>query len=427
MKCRHCRAPLGLTMLDLGHAPPSNAFLGEEQLRGPETWYPLRVLVCEVCWLAQTQDTGVDATLFGDDYVYFSAYSTSWLAHARAYVQAMTTRFALGPGSMVVEVAANDGYLLQYVQEAGIPCYGVEPTAGTAAVARGRGLEIVPEFFGTALAGRLHAQGRVADLMVANNVLAHVPDINDFVAGFTRLLKPQGVVSFEFPHLLRMVQECQFDTAYHEHYSYLSLTTVVRILAAHGLIVFDVQQWPTHGGSLRVFAQRADTGAHARQAAVAALLDHEFQCGVKSAAFYRQFQSETERIKHELLAWLLRCQREQVSVAAYGAAAKGNTLLNFAGVRPDLLPYVVDRNPAKQGKFLPGSRIAVLGEQQLRERRPQRVLILPWNLQDEIMRQLDYIAQWGGQFVSAVPRLQVIAAGGDPSAPNRSEGERCGC
>ena len=415
MNCRHCGATLSLTMLDLGHAPPSNAFLDAERLRGPETWYPLQVLVCEVCWLAQTLDTGVDASLFGDDYVYFSAYSSSWLAHAQAYVRAMASRFALGPHSMVVEVAANDGYLLQYVQQAAIPCYGVEPTAGTAAVAHGRGLEIVPEFFGTALAGRLHAQGRAADLMVANNVLAHVPDINDFVAGFTHLLKPQGVVTFEFPHLLRMVQECQFDTAYHEHYSYLSLTTVAHILAAHGLAVFDVEQWPTHGGSLRVFAQRADTGVHAAQAAVAALLDHEVRCGVCTAGFYRQFQRETERIKFELLTWLLDCRRAQISVAAYGAAAKGNTLLNFAGVRPDLLPYVVDRNPAKQGKFLPGSRIQVLGEQELRARKPQRVLILPWNLQDEIMRQLDYIGQWGGQFVSAVPRLRVITAGGDRS------------
>ncbi len=420
MNCRHCGAALNLTMLDLGHAPPSNAFLNEGQLRGPEIWYPLRVLVCEVCWLAQTQNTGVDAALFGNDYVYFSAYSSSWLAHAQAYVQSMTARFALGRDSMVVEVAANDGYLLQYVQQAGIPCYGIEPTAGTAAVARGRGLEIIPEFFGTALADRLQTQGRGANLMVANNVLAHVPDINDFVAGFSRLLKPQGVVTFEFPHLLRMVQECQFDTAYHEHYSYLSLTTVSRILSVHGLVVFDVQQWPTHGGSLRVFAQRVDTGAHATQSAVAALLDHEGQCGVRSAAFYRQFQRETERIKHELLTWLLRCQRERVSVAAYGAAAKGNTLLNFAGVRPDLLPYVVDRNPAKQGKFLPGSRIPVLGEQALRERKPQQVLILPWNLQDEIMLQLNYIRQWGGQFVSAVPQLRVITIGAD-----RSGGEQC--
>ncbi len=413
MNCRHCGADLNLAMLDLGHAPPSNAFLDDQQLRDPEVWYPLRVLVCQSCWLAQTLDHGAGDVLFGDDYVYFSAYSSSWLAHAKAYVQTMLTRFGLGPKSMIVEVAANDGYLLQYVQQAGIPCYGVEPTAGTAAAALGRGLEIVSEFFGVSLACQLQAQGRTADLMVANNVLAHVPDINDFVAGFTRLLKPAGVVTFEFPHLLRMVQGCQFDTAYHEHYSYLSLTAVLRILAAHGLDVFDVEQLSTHGGSLRVFAQRTDTGVQTSCPSVASMLAHEQDGGVTTAAFYREFQRQTVRIKHELLAWLLRCQREQISVAAYGAAAKGNTLLNFAGVRPDLLPYVVDRNPAKQGKYLPGSRIPVLDEQALRERRPQRVLILPWNLQGEVMRQLSYIAHWGGRFVIAVPQLTEFPAGTD--------------
>ncbi len=418
MKCRHCGAPLDLSMLDLGHAPPSNAFLDEQQLRGPETWYPLRVLVCQTCWLAQTQENGAGGSLFGDDYAYFSAYSSSWLVHAKAYVQVMIERFALGPSSMVVEVAANDGYLLQYVQQAGIACYGVEPTGGTAAAARARGLEIVQEFFGIRLAHELQTQGRAADLMVANNVLAHVPDINDFVSGFAVLLKPHGVVTFEFPHLLQMVQGCQFDTAYHEHYSYLSLTAVQRVLAAHGLSVFDVEQWPTHGGSLRVFAQRADTGDHVPRVAVAALEEHERVCGVTSVDFYRNFQDQAVRIKHAFLEWLLQCRRSQVSVAAYGAAAKGNTLLNFAGVRPDLLPYAVDRNPAKQGKYLPGSRIPVVDESVLRAQRPQRVLILPWNLQAEVTQQLSYIGQWGGQFVTVIPHLQVIPA------PNRSEALR---
>ncbi len=422
MKCRHCGAQLDLQMLDLGHAPPSNAFLDNGQLRAPETWYPLRVLVCEVCWLAQTQDHGAGNALFGDDYVYFSAYSSSWLAHAQDYVQAMVSRFGLGPASLVAEVAANDGYLLQYVQQAGVPCYGIEPTVGTAAVARNRGLEIVPEFFGARLAQQLLAQGRAADLVVANNVLAHVPDINDFVVGFTLLLKPHGVVTFEFPHLLQMVQGRQFDTAYHEHYSYLSLTAVRRILAAYGLMVFDVQEWPTHGGSLRVFAQRADTAVHIVGPAVAAMLGREAACGVTSADFYRQFQQQTVRIKHDLLAWLLQCRHEGLSVAAYGAAAKGNTLLNFAGVRPDLLPYVVDRNPAKRGKFLPGSRIPVVDEDMLRRQQPQRVLILPWNLCDEIMQQLAYIAQWGGRFVTAVPRLQVHAMAGAGTPYDATEG-----
>jgi SAM-dependent methyltransferase len=410
VNCRHCGAALHLQMLDLGHAPPSNAFLDADQLRGAETWYPLRILVCETCWLVQTQEHGAGDALFGDDYAYFSGFSSTWLAHAQTYVSAMVDRFVLGRDSLVVEVAANDGYLLQYVQQSGVPCYGVEPTAGTAAVARGKGLEVVQEFFGVALARKLRAQGRSADLMVANNVLAHVPDINDFVAGFAELLKPQGVATFEFPHVLRMVQECQFDTVYHEHYSYLSLTAVQRILATHGLRVFDVEQWPTHGGSLRVFAQRADAGQHALQATVATLLAREQQIGVCSAGFYLQFQRETERIKHALLTWLLECKRDRISVAAYGAAAKGNTLLNFAGVRADLLPYVVDRNPVKQGKFLPGSRIPVVDEQYLRSQKPQRVLILPWNLQDEIVQQLAYVGQWGGQFVCAVPQLRLLPA-----------------
>lgn len=370
----------------------------------PETWYPLRVLVCQACWLVQTQEHGAGDVLFGDDYAYFSGYSRSWLAHAQTYVRAMVDRFNLDPRSMVAEIGANDGYLLQFVRQADVPCYGVEPT-GTAAAARDKGLEIVQDFFGVALARRLRAQGRQADLLVANNVLAHVPDINDFVAGFAELLKPHGVATFEFPHLLQMVQGCQFDTAYHEHYYYLSLTAVQRILAANGLAVFDVQDLPTHGGSLRVFAQRIDTGVAVTGPAVAATLARERDAGMHGPAFYEGFQREAIRIKLELLAFLLDCRRRGVSVAAYGAAAKGNTLLNFAGVRPDLLPFVVDRNPAKQGRFLPGSRIPVCDESALAMHRPQRILILPWNIQAEVMAQLDQARQWGGRFAVAVPGL----------------------
>lgn len=409
MNCRHCGATLHLQMLDLGHAPPSNAFLDADQLGGPETWYPLRILVCQTCWLVQTQEHGAGDALFGDDYAYFSGYSSSWLAHAQAYVHAMVDRLGLGPQSMVVEIAANDGYLLQYVRQAGVPCYGVEPTAGTAAVARDKGLEIVQAFFGVALARQLRAQGRQADLMVANNVLAHVPDINDFVAGFAELLKPQGVATFEFPHLLQMVQGCQFDTAYHEHYYYLSLTAVDRIFAANGLAVFDVQSLPTHGGSLRVFAQRNDTGNAVRSPAVADALAHERDAGVLGPAFYEDFQQQAIRIKHGLLRYLLECRQQGVSVAAYGAAAKGNTLLNFAGVRPDLLPFVVDRNPAKQGQYLPGSRIPVVDESALAAQRPDRILILPWNIHAEVVAQLTYARQWGARFVTAVPHMEEIA------------------
>lgn len=413
MNCRHCGQPLHLPFLDLGSAPPSNAYLSEAALRAPEVWYPLRLLVCQHCWLVQTEDHAGREALFTEDYAYFSSYSSSWLAHAQAYVADMVARLGLHAGSCVAEVASNDGYLLQYVRQAGIPCYGIEPTASTAAAARGRGIEVVERFFGVALAGELAAAGRQADLIVANNVLAHVPDINDFVAGFAQLLKPQGVATFEFPHLLRMVQGCQFDTAYHEHYSYLSLTAVQRIFAANGLRVIDVQELPTHGGSLRVWAARADTPQHAQAtdagaARVAQLLALEEAQGMLDAGFYSDFQSQPLRIKRELLTFLLQCQAQGIRVAAYGAAAKGNTLLNFAGVRGDLVSYAVDKNPAKQGQYLPGSRIPIVGEEHLRAHRPDVVLLLPWNLRAELAEQLGYVRQWGGRLAVAVPRLEMF-------------------
>jgi SAM-dependent methyltransferase len=407
VKCRHCAAALSLPFLDLGSAPPSNAYLTPAGLNAPETWYPLRIMACTQCWLVQTEDHAGRDALFSDDYAYFSSFSSSWLAHAEHYVQRMVWKLELHAGSCVVEIAANDGYLLQYVQNAGIPCYGIEPTASTATAARAKDIDIVERFFGVALARELCAQGRQADLMIANNVLAHVPDINDFVAGFVELLQPAGVATFEFPHLLTMVQGCQFDTAYHEHYSYLSLTTVRRIFAANGLDVFDVESLTTHGGSLRVFAQRADTGSRSVGAAVADVLAREQAAGMEGVAFYQGFQSQSVRIKHELLSFLLQARQEGLTVAAYGAAAKGNTLLNFAGVRPDLLAYVVDKNPAKQGKFMPGSRIPIVDENHLVTGRPDRVLILPWNLRTEVVAQLDYIGGWGGRFVTAVPQLEV--------------------
>jgi hypothetical protein len=403
LKCRHCASELRLPFLDLGSAPPSNAYLTETGLRASEIWFPLRLLVCELCWLVQTEDHAGRETLFTDDYAYFSSFSTSWLAHAAQYVKAMVQRFGLNNESRVVEIAANDGYLLQYVQAAGIPCYGVEPTAGTAAAAKSKGLAIVEGFFDVKLADELARTGQQADLLVANNVLAHVPGINDFVAGFARLLKPQGVSTFEFPHLLRMVQKNQFDTAYHEHYSYLSLTVVEHIFALNGLSVFDVEELATHGGSLRIFAQRRDSGTHAVTRNVAQLLKTEADAGMATATFYSGFQTSAEKVKDDLLAFLIEAKHQGLKVAAYGAAAKGNTLLNFAGVRPDLLPYVVDRNPAKQGKFMPGSRIPIVDEAHLKVHQPDRILILPWNLRLEVMAQLAYVQQWGGQFVTAVP------------------------
>lgn len=408
MKCRHCEATLDLTFVDLGSAPPSNAYLTREDLAAPETWYPLRVLVCTSCWLVQTEDHAGREELFAHDYAYFSSTSAGWLAHSRAYVEEMVRRFDLGASSMVVEVAANDGYLLQYVKAAGIPCYGVEPTASTAAAARSKGIEIEESFFGVALAKRLAAAGRQADLTAANNVLAHVPDINDFVSGFAALLKPQGVATFEFPHLMKLVAENQFDTIYHEHYSYLSLSAVRRIFAANGLTIFDVEELPTHGGSLRVFAQRADTGLHASTRRVAELLAAEETAGVKSTAYYDGFQARAEKVKDDFTSFLIDAKRKGLKVGAYGAAAKGNTLMNFAGIRPDFIPYVVDRAASKQGKYMPGSRIPIVDEARLKADRPDIIVILPWNIREEVMAQLSYAREWGARFVTAVPELRMV-------------------
>ncbi|WP_439537465.1 methyltransferase domain-containing protein [Methyloversatilis sp.] len=407
MKCRHCGTELTLPLIDLGSAPPSNAYLTQAALSEPEKWYPLRVLVCDHCWLVQTEDYAHHGELFSDDYAYFSSFSSSWLAHARAYVSGMTERFGLGATSHVVEVASNDGYLLQYVRERGIPCLGIEPTASTAAAARGRGIEVIEQFFGVALADELAAAGRRADLMAANNVLAHVPDINDFVAGFARLLKDDGVATFEFPHLLNLVQLNQFDTIYHEHFSYLSLVAVARIFESNGLSVFDVEELPTHGGSLRVFAQRAQTGRRPVAPAVAGMLAREHAAGMTQPAFYSGFQHKAEKVKNDLVAFLIDARRDDRTVAAYGAAAKGNTLLNFAGVRGDLISYVVDRNPAKQDMFMPGSRIPIVDESRLQAEPPDYLVILPWNLRQEVFSQLQSLHAGGTRFVTAVPALEI--------------------
>lgn len=408
MKCRHCSAEVKLLMVDLGSAPPSNAYLTAQTLDAPEKWYPLRVLVCERCWLAQTKDFSHAYELFDSEYAYFSAFSDSWLFHSESYVAEMVARFHLTFESHVVEVAANDGYLLQYVKARDIPCMGIEPTTSTAAEARARGIPIVEDFFGMRLAKELVARGMQADLIAANNVLAHVPDINDFIRGFSILLKPHGVATFEFPHLLRLIEQKQFDTIYHEHFSYLSLSAVDRIFSANGLSVFDVEEHPTHGGSLRVFAQRSDTGVQAHCSRVDFLNEREAQVGMRSPEYYSDFQMSAEQVKDKFLEFLLEAKRLRKSVAAYGAAAKGNTLLNFAGVRSDLISFVVDRNPVKQGKYMPGSRIPILAEDVLGEKRPDYVVILPWNLRNEVIQQLNYVRTWGGKFVTAVPTLQVV-------------------
>jgi SAM-dependent methyltransferase len=382
-------------VLDLGHQPPSNAYLLTEQLAQPHITYPLQVFVCSCCWLMQLPAHAPAEELFTADYAYFSSTSSSWCSHAARFVSAAVDRMALGPHSLVVELASNDGYLLQYVQQRGIPCLGIEPTHATAESARAKGIPTIERFFGLALASELEP----ADLVVANNVLAHVPDINDFVSGIARLLKPQGRVSIEFPHLMRLLAGNQFDTIYHEHYSYLSLRSVARIAKAAGLEVVDVEELPTHGGSLRVWL--AHDGAAAATVAVSALMATEAAAGLEDFTAYASLQHSAEAAKHGLLEFLLDAKRQGRRVLGYGAAAKGNTLLNYAGIRADLLPAVADRAPSKHGKFLPGSHIPVVSPEQLSAESPHSLLVLPWNLIEELRQQLS-----GVQLVTAIPQLR---------------------
>ncbi|MET4801639.1 SAM-dependent methyltransferase [Bradyrhizobium sp. LB11.1] len=407
MNCRHCAARLKLELIDLGSSPPSNAYLSAEGLHGPEKTYPLKVMICERCWLAQTLDFAQAEELFSAEYAYFSSFSTTWLQHAERYVADMVERFHLDRDSRVVEVASNDGYLLQYVKASGISCFGIEPTASTARAAREKGIETLETFFGAELGVSLAVAGKQADLMAANNVLAHVPDINDFLSGFTNLLKPDGVATFEFPHLLRLLEQNQFDTIYHEHFSYLSLTALETIFRHNGLSVFDAEEISTHGGSLRVFTQRVASGGRVVTDHVGRLLERETAAGLASAAGYGGFQSRSERVKDDLLAFLIEAKRQGKRVAAYGAAAKGNTLLNFAGIRRDLIAYVVDLNPAKQDKYMPGSRIPIVDEARLLADRPEYVVILPWNLKSEVMSQLRQ-AGFVGRFVTAIPAIEIV-------------------
>ncbi|UPH89140.1 class I SAM-dependent methyltransferase [Synechococcus sp. NB0720_010] len=393
--CRHCKSPLEHTVIDLGHQPPSNAYLTADQLLGPEVTYPLQVYVCTSCWLVQLPAHAAADELFTADYAYFSSTSNSWCAHAERFVGEAVERLGLGADSRVLELASNDGYLLQYVQQRGIPCLGIEPTRATAEVARAKGIETLERFFGLALAQELEP----ADLVVANNVLAHVPDINDFVAGIARVLKPQGRASIEFPHLLRLLTGNQFDTIYHEHYSYLSLKAVQRIAAAFGLEVVDVEELSTHGGSLRVWLAHQDAAQPTE--AVAAVLANEEAAGLESLEAYDDFQRRAEAAKYSLLEFLLQARREGKRVLGYGAAAKGNTLLNYAGIRADLLPAVADRAASKQGKHLPGSHIPVIRPEELAEQAPEALLVLPWNLIEELRQQLP-----GYELVTAIPELR---------------------
>ncbi|MFW8566991.1 methyltransferase domain-containing protein [Orrella sp. 11846] len=407
MKCRHCASSLEHIFLDLGFAPPSNAYLTQAGLSRPETYFPLRVRVCDNCWLVQTEDYARADELFNADYAYFSSASKGWLTHAANYAQQMIEQLSLDKNSLVVEIASNDGYLLRNFVEKGIPCLGIEPTDSTAQVAMSLGIEVLKEFFGQGLAEELRDTGRQADLIAGNNVYAHVPDINDFTRGLKTALKPSGTITLEFPHLLQLIEQVQFDTIYHEHFSYLSLYTVQRIFASAGLRVFDVQTLTTHGGSLRVFGCHVDDSRDT-QKSVAMMLTKEKNAGLQDLDVYLGFQARANALKDELLKFLLEQKKAGHKVVAYGAAAKGNTLLNYAGIKPDLLEFVVDVAPAKQGKYMPGSHIPIQGPETLAKSQPDYVLILPWNIANEVIMQNENLYRSGVRFVTAVPTLKVL-------------------
>ena len=406
MKCRFCKTELNDLFLDLGSAPPSNAFLSPAELNEAESYFPLRLFTCRNCFLVQVDEVQKHDRIFSSDYIYFSSFSRSWLQHAENYVNKVVERLGMDGNSLAMEIASNDGYLLQYFKQHEIPCVGIEPTASTAAVAREKGIETIERFFGLRFAEEFIADNAQPDLIIGNNVLAHVPDINDFVAGLAKTISPDGVITVEFPHLLQLVTHGQFDTVYHEHFSYFSFHTVQKIFNANGLRIWDVEELPTHGGSLRLWAC-LQTAKREQTSTIALLMYKETQAGMLEFAYYLGFQSRADAIKNDFLAFLLECKREGKQVVGYGAAAKGNTLLNYAGIKPDLLPFVVDASPHKQNLFLPGSHIPVRAETIMRELKPDYVVILPWNLQTEIVEQLAYIRDWSGQFVTAIPELKI--------------------
>jgi 2-polyprenyl-3-methyl-5-hydroxy-6-metoxy-1,4-benzoquinol methylase len=392
---------------DLGTAPLSNSFLKYEQLDQGEVYYPLKAWVCDHCYLVQIGEFKKVTDIFSDEYVYFSSVSISWLNHAKEYVKTITERLKLSSDSLVVEIASNDGYLLQYIQEAEIPCLGIEPTANTAAIAKTKGIPVIENFFGSELAEKLKNDGKQADLLLGNNVLAHVPDMNDFVQGLNIALKPSGTITMEFPHLMRLVEGKQFDTIYHEHFSYLSLHTVYRIFESHGLIIYDAEELPTHGGSLRIFVKHIGNKTIPVSKNVENIIRCEKFNGMTGLDYYKNFSASIEKIKIDFLRFLIDCKTRGKLVAAYGAAAKGNTLLNYCGVKSDLINFVCDRAESKQGKYLPGSRILVCREDEIKKRQPDYIVIFPWNIREEIEQQLDYIKEWHGKFVTIIPDLNI--------------------
>jgi SAM-dependent methyltransferase len=407
MKCRYCGVPLTHTFLDLGFAPPSNAYLTEADLSKPEKYYPLKIKVCDQCWLVQTEDYAQAAEMFSPEYAYFSSTSSGWLAHAKGYAEKITKELGLNAHSLVIEVASNDGYLLKNFVALGIPCLGIEPTDSTAEAAEQLGIPVMREFFGEALGQLLTAKGQRADLIAGNNVYAHVPDINDFTRGLKAALKPGGTITLEFPHLMRLIEQAQFDTVYHEHFSYLSLQTVSGMFGAAGLRVWNVEELPTHGGSLRVYGCHRDD-PRSIQSAVINVLQAEIQHGLQDLNTYLKFQHRADKIKDNLLSFLIEQKRLGKKVAAYGAAAKGNTLLNYAGVKSDLVEFVCDAAQAKQGKFMPGSHIPILHPVEMLNRTFDFVLILPWNIAPEVMQQNSSLKTKDVRFVTAVPELAVL-------------------
>jgi 2-polyprenyl-3-methyl-5-hydroxy-6-metoxy-1,4-benzoquinol methylase len=408
MNCRFCKNILTHEFVDLGFSPPSNSYLKVTNLNEPESFFPLRIMVCEKCFLVQIDEFAKHDDIFNSEYAYFSSFSTSWLAHAKAYTQMMIARFGFDHTSQVVEIASNDGYLLQYFKEQGVPVLGIEPTANTAAAAKEKGIESIIDFFSVRLANTLSAKGISADLLLGNNVLAHVPDINDFVGGVKILLNKAGVVTFEFPHLLQLIDKNQFDTIYHEHFSYFSFLAVKQLFEMHDLELFDVEEVPTHGGSLRIFAKHTHDKSKSISSDVQVLLDKEIKAGMNSVSFYQSFQEKAEKVKNDFTFFLIQAKNEGKKVAGYGAAAKGNTLLNFAGTKKDLIQFVTDASPHKQNKFLPGVHIPVFSEEKIKLEKPDYIVILPWNLRDEISSQLSYIREWGGKFIVAVPQIEIF-------------------
>jgi len=405
MECRFCNHPLEHTLIDLGHAPPSNAFLLPEKLSEPENTYPLSAKICDNCMLVQVQEQKDHKEIFDQNYVYFSSMSQDWLAHARDYVQMAKKRFDLNLESRVVEIASNDGYLLQYFKEQGIPSLGIEPASGTAQIARNKGIETLEEFFNTNLANKLKSEGRSADLLIGNNVLAHVPNINDFVRGMKLILKDRGAITMEFPHLMHLINDSQFDTIYHEHFSYFSFNTVKKILEHHGLELFDVDELKTHGGSLRIYAKHRRDKSKEISPKVSELLERENKAGIGELEYYNGFDLRAEKIKRNVLKYLISERENGRNVIAYGAAAKGNTLLNYCGIKNDLIPFAIDTTPFKQGKYLPGSHIPVYSEKKLKDSKIDTLLILPWNHKEEIIRKLKYLGEKGTKFVVPVPDI----------------------